>query len=283
MELTLEIIQLIIHEQFPEYDNLFIKKISESGHDHHSYHLGDHLSLRFPSANEYSSQVIKEYNYCTILQKELAFPITIPIKLGKPTVYFPFHFTINKWIDGETVTLTNVINKKQFAYDLATFLIKLHKCDINNGPIPSKQNFHRGGSLAVYHDETMQAIENCIDFDQKRCLEIWMKGIRSMYTQKPVWVHGDLEIGNILVKNGTLVAVIDFGNMAIGDPACDYVMAWTYFEQLSRKIFFDTLNLDEQTINRARSWAIWKALITLNDVNCKTNAQKTLKEILKEI
>lgn len=282
MELTVENIRQIIHEQFPEYDNLEIKRIKESGHDHHSYHLGDYLSLRFPSANEYASQVIKEFSYCIKLQNNLSLPITSPIKLGIPSQHFPFHFSINKWLDGDTVTLTNILDKEQFAYDLANFLNNLHKCDIKNGPLPSKQNFYRGGSLSVYHDETIQAIKNCVDFNQKQCLEIWMKGLKSSYTQKSVWVHGDLEIGNILVKSGKLVAVIDFGNMAIGDPACDYVMAWTYFDHSCRNIFFDALNLDESTKDRARAWALWKALISLNDSNQSDSTNITLQEILNK-
>lgn len=282
MELTLETIQHIIHEQYPEFDSLLIEKMSEGGHDHHSYHLGNHFSLRFPSAYEYSTQVIKEYTYCKILQNGLDIPITSPIALGIPSVLFPFHFTINEWIDGETVSATNITNKIQFANDLANFLNNLHKCEIKNGPLPSKQNFYRGGSLTYYHDETIQAIKNCSDFDQKRCLEIWMKGVKSPYSQKAVWIHGDVAVGNLLVRNGKLSAVIDFGNMAIGDPACDYVMAWTYFDCITRPIFIKSLNTDKDTLNRTRAWALWKALISLNDAKHKDAAIYTLNEIFKE-
>lgn len=281
MKLTIEKIKLIIHEQFPEYDNLEIRMVKQSGHDNQSYHLGNRLSLRFPSAEEYSTQVIKEYKYCKMLQIKISIPITKPIALGIPSKYFPYHFSINQWIEGDTVTHTNV-DKNQLAVDLAHFLHDLHKCDTQEGPQPGKHNFYRGGLLSVYHDETIQAIRNCVDFDKDKCLSIWMKGINSEYKDKPVWIHGDLEVGNILVRKSKLVAVIDFGNMAIGDPACDVVMAWTYFDQRSRKIFLNTLNLDTQTIDRARSWALWKALITLDDPLRRESALFTLNALIDD-
>ena len=93
---------------------------------------------------------------------------------------------------------------------------------------------------------------------------------------------GDFEKVNLLIKNGKLCAVIDFGNMAVGDPACDYVIAWTYYDHLSRKIFLDDLHIDQATINRSKAWALWKALITLNNPKRRDSALYTLNEILND-
>jgi aminoglycoside phosphotransferase (APT) family kinase protein len=75
-------------------------------------------------------------------------------------------------------------------------------------------------------------------------------------------VHGDITNSNLLVMNGRLSAVLDFGCSAVGDPACDLAIAWTYFEGESRRAFRDALTLDEGTWARGRGWALWKALIT---------------------
>lgn len=280
MELELHQIRLLIDTQFPEYKNLAIRKIDNSGHDNNSYHLGDDFSLRFPSAEAYSTQVIKEHTYLKALQESIPIPITEPIALGTPSEIFPFHFSINRWIKGETLTRNNINDKKQFAIELALFLLSLQSCDTKNGIPPGSHNFYRGANFSIYQDETIQAINNCTHFNQEKCLEILNEAIQSDYVGSPVWIHGDLEVGNILVKDYHLYAVIDFGNMAIGDPACDYVIAWTYFDKESRAVFFDKLNLDKPTINRAKAWALWKALITLDDPKRQDSAKYTLNELL---
>lgn len=280
MEIELHQIKLLIESQFPEFKNFEIHKIETSGHDNNSYHLGDDFSLRLPSAEAYSTQVIKEHRYLEILQKSISTPITHPLFLGKPSELFPYHFSINKWIDGESVTKDNIQDKNKFAIELAQFLIDLQTCYIKDGILPGTHNFYRGASLSIYHDETLLAIKECKLFNRNKCLDIWMKANETEFGGVPVWIHGDFEVGNILVKNGHLSAVIDFGNMAIGDPACDYVIAWTYFDKESRKIFFDKLSLDDNTINRAKAWALWKALITLDDPKHHESAKYTLNEIL---
>lgn len=93
----------------------------------------------------------------------------------------------------------------------------------------------------------------------------------SSWDKDPVWVHGDVSAGNLLINEGRLTAVIDFGLLSIGDPACDLVMAWTVFDDVSRKIFRETLPLDQQTWDRARAWALWKSLIVMLDPD-KSNA-----------
>lgn len=92
--------------------------------------------------------------------------------------------------------------------------------------------------------------------------EIWESALISKWAGEPVWIHGDIAPGNILIKNGKLRAVIDFGILGVGDPSCDAAMAWTFFDDRSRKTFKNALNFDEETWNRARGWALWKALIT---------------------
>lgn len=80
-----------------------------------------------------------------------------------------------------------------------------------------------------------------------------------------MWFHGDIASGNLLIKDGRLAAVIDFGTSGVGDPACDLVIAWTMFSGESREAFRSAVAQDSDTWARARGWALWKALITLAD------------------
>ena len=145
-----------------------------------------------------------------------------------------------------------------FATSLAKFLIALQKIDATNGPI----SLSRGCPLTTYNTETRQAImilNNKID--THAITAIWNTAIASTWNKSPVWVHGDISANNLLVKNGKLSAVIDFGSMCIGDPACDLAIAWTFFKEKSREIFRTTLAIDNATWERSRGWALWKALI----------------------
>ncbi|MCX4080366.1 phosphotransferase [Rickettsia rhipicephali] len=119
-------------------------------------------------------------------------------------------------------------------------------------------NFWRGGDLAVYDLETKIAIKNLKDLvDADKVLSVWAKALNSsQWNKKPVWIHGDFASGNIIIKNGKLNAVIDFGGMSIGDPACDLVIIWTFLQNEAREIFKKQLALDDDTWARARGWVL---------------------------
>ena len=261
--INVSLVKKLIQEQFPEWAHLEVKPVKLSGHDNRTFHLGDEMSVRLPSDAAYAPQVEKENKWLPILSKELSLPISAPIVKGSPSEEYPWPWSINKWIEGETVTKENVRDLNEFAADLGSFLIELQSIDASNGPIAGEHNFYRGGLISVYDEEARVAIENNKDvFDETLLKHLWDLALRSTWDHKPVWVHGDVAPGNLLVKDGKLCAVIDFGILGVGDPACDAAMAWTFFDKNSRNVFKEVLRMDEETWNRARGWALWKALIT---------------------
>ncbi|MBJ7985473.1 aminoglycoside phosphotransferase family protein [Bacillus cereus] len=269
--ITADLVKKLIQEQFPKWAHLEVKPVKLSGHDNRTFHLGDQMSVRLPSAAAYAPQVEKENKWLPILSKELSLPISAPIAKGNPSEEYPWSWSINKWIEGETVTKENVRDLKGFATDLGSFLVELQSIDTSNGPVAGAHNFYRGGLISVYDEEARVAIVNNKDvFDETLLKHLWDLALRSTWNRKPVWVHGDVAPGNLLVKDGKLCAVIDFGILGVGDPACDAAMAWTFFDKNSRKIFKKVLRMDEETWNRARGWALWKALITY-DANKNSN------------
>ena len=150
-----------------------------------------------------------------------------------------------------------------FATALAEFLVALQRADATGGPPPGKHNFFRGGSLTVYDGETRRAIA-ALDgaVDAGMATEIWETALAATWRGEPVWVHGDVAIGNLLVREGRLSAVIDFGSSAVGDPACDLYIAWTFLEGEGREAFRAAMPADEATWARGRGWTLWKAQIT---------------------
>lgn len=282
--ITTECVQKLIAEQFPQWRHLEVRPVQKSGHDNRTFHLGGEMTVRLPSEEVYVPQVEKEIRWLPQLKSFISLPISSPIAQGVASEVYPFPWSINRYIEGEMADDTSVTDLKTFAKDLAAFLKELQGIDTTGAPVAGAHNFYRGGDLKVYHDETEEALEQLKELLPAETLrDIWTKATQSRWEQEGVWIHGDVAPGNLLVKEGQLCGVIDFGIMGVGDPACDYAMAWTFFDRESRLDFLK--NLDSGTIERARGWALWKALITYNDVNqeVRENARVTIQTILEEV
>lgn len=284
-EITNQIVEDLVKEQFPQWAHLEIRKVRTCGHDNRTYHLGTTMSIRLPSSKAYEPQIEKEVQLLKKLSPYLPLPIQKPIALGRPNASYPHVWSINAWIDGKCLAEDRVVDKCQLAKDLASFLKALQAIDTTDGPKAGAHNFYRGGLLSTYDTQTRQALNTVQDLQKRELLKsIWEEALASTWEKPDVWVHGDIAPGNLLMKQGVLCAVIDFGILGIGDPACDYAMAWTYFDQATRKLFFEVSGCDDATWKRARGWALWKALITYYDENQKVaqTAAYTLHEIIDE-
>ncbi|TFJ77737.1 aminoglycoside phosphotransferase family protein [Carnobacterium maltaromaticum] len=269
MDITVDLVKKLIFEQFPQCSHLEIKPVKNSGHDNRTFHLGDDLTIRLPSGKKYEPQIQKEAKWLPVLAQHLSLPITAPVAKGKPTPEYPLAWSINRWLVGETVTHTNV-DLQKFAIELARFLKELEAINAENGPQAGAHNFYRGGDLAVYIEEFEQALTQLPAGPQRNHYQdIWTTALATKWEKKPVWVHGDIAVGNLLVNDGHLSGVIDFGILGTGDPACDLVIAWTFFDSKSRKAFKEEMGLDDTTWQRGKGWALWKALITPDDVISK--------------
>jgi aminoglycoside phosphotransferase (APT) family kinase protein len=158
----------------------------------------------------------------------------------------------------------SVADLSAFATALAGFLTALQQADASGGPPPGEHNFYRGGRLAVYDQETRDAIRALRgEIDSDAATYVWEAALAAHWDGQPVWVHGDVAPSNLLVLDGRLSAIIDFGCSAVGDPACDLTVTWTFFVGDSRRALHAGMPLDDGTWARARGWALWKALMTL--------------------
>jgi aminoglycoside phosphotransferase (APT) family kinase protein len=208
------------------------------------------------------------------LAPRLPLPIPHPLVVGAPAFGYPWHWSIYQWIDGENATLESIADLHRFANDLARFLTALYAIDPSDGPPPGPHNFYRGAPLSVYDSETRHALNVLKDIvDVDAATTIWDSSLSTSWQNSPVWLHGDVSPSNLLVRDGLLSAVIDFGSSGVGDPACDLSIAWTLFAGESRKAFRSALSLDNDTWKRGRGWAVWKALITAASTLDITSAQ----------
>jgi aminoglycoside phosphotransferase (APT) family kinase protein len=254
----------LVAQQFPHWAGLPIRPVASSGWDNRTFHLGEHMLVRLPSAASYALQAAKEQHWLPKLAPLLPLPIPVPLAMGVPSDLYRWHWSIYQWLDGEAATLERIADLPRFATDLARFLVALQQIDAGGGPPAGAHNFFRGGPVAVYDGETRQSIEALAGrIDADAATAAWDAALATRWQGLPVWFHGDVAAGNLLVKDGQLSAVIDFGTSGVGDPACDLAIAWTLFEEDSREAFRSYLPLDKATWARGRGWALWKALIVL--------------------
>ena len=185
-------------------------------------------------------------------------------------------WSVNHWLDGENATIERIDDLSLFARDLANFLNRLRSIGTTDAPTPGSDNFYRGGDLAVYDVETRECIDELQNVvDANAVIAVWESALNATWSGPAVWLHGDVAAGNLLVKGGRLSAVIDFGQLAAGDPACDLTIAWTFLSGASREEFRSCLSVDDATWSRGRGWGLWKALLELREYQLTKNVESS--------
>ncbi len=259
-----DLVRRLVASQFPQWADLAVLPVSTQGWDNRTFRLGKDFSVRLPSAPHYVAQVEKEQAWLPRLAPGLPLPIPAPVGMGAPGEGYPFPWSINRWLEGESAANAPLADAETFARDLAVFLNALRGLDAADGPAAGRHSFHRGGALHRYDAEVRVALDDLEGaIDRVACERIWAEAMASAWDRPGVWVHGDVAAGNLLLRHGRLSAVIDFGQLAVGDPACDLVIAWVFMDGAARTAFRDTVGLDESTWARARGWALWKALVMI--------------------
>lgn len=257
------LVRQLIDDQFPQWSELAIKPVADGGWDNWTFHLGEQLSVRLPSAAPYALAVQKEHRWLPVFAPQLPLPISTPVALGHPTPDYPFAWSVYRWLPGRAASTGTIGDPVAFAAALADFLRALQLLDPSDGPEPGVHNWFRGGSLATYSGEVDRSLDVLADrVPAEQIRTIWQQALTAPWDRRLVWFHGDVASGNLLVNNGSLSAVIDFGTCGVGDPACDLAIAWTLLSAGGRERFRTGLDVDDDTWARGRGWALWKTLAT---------------------
>jgi aminoglycoside phosphotransferase (APT) family kinase protein len=256
------LVERLVAQQFPQWAGLPVRPVEHPGWDNFSFRLGEQLVARLPSAPGYAEQAAKERDWLPVLAPALPMPIPEVVAMGEPSPEFPYEWTVFRWLTGMPLDVVPVVDEVALATDLAAFLVALRGVDATAGPRYGQHSAWRGGPLGTWDAETSPLVEALGD---DLLASLWSDALHSEHTGPPVWFHGDVAPGNLLVGGGALAAVIDFGCAGVGDPACDGVAAWTMFGGESREAFIETLGLDAGTWLRSAGWALWKAVISLDD------------------
>jgi aminoglycoside phosphotransferase (APT) family kinase protein len=184
------------------------------------------------------------------------------VGLGRPDEGYPFPWAVQEWLPGEPANGA-LRSSERAAADLAGFVRAMREADTAGAPPRTPGS--RGGPLAERDEGVRRAVAELGDrVDGAAVLRSWSESVAApAWTGPEAWVHGDLLPGNLLVTAGRLSAVIDFGGLAVGDPACDLLPAWNVFDRGSRETFLAAVGADEPARLRGRGWALSQAVVAL--------------------
>ena len=279
----------LVRSQFPRWAELAIAPVPSSGTDNALYRLGPALVARLPRGAAAVPSLLKEQVWLPRL--EGALPVLTPrlVACGAPSADFPAPWSIHGWIEGETFHEEAVADWDAFVEALAAFIQALQRLDSSAAPAPGPHNFWRGTPLALRDGRVHAAIAATAGkFDAQTLRALWEEDSRApIWSGPPRWIHGDLHAQNILLADGRLHAVIDFGGLGAGDPACELALAWRLLPAHARQHFLRAMDADAATLRRARAWALSISVMEVQ-AYAATNpvltamAMKTIEEILRE-
>ena len=255
------LVRRLLAGQFPQWAQLRIVPVESYGTDHDIYRLGAHLAVRLPRIGWATGQAVKEATWLPKLAPHLPLAVPQPLAMGRPAEGYPFAWSVYTWLPGDNANGT-LVDLERAAIDLAAFVNALRRIDTTGAP--PRRPGARGAPLAENDENVRRSIVelgNRIDGDA--ALRSWEESLDApAWAGRDVWLHGDLLPGNLLVVDGRLSAVIDFG-LSVGDPACDLQAAWNVFAGESRQRFRAELAVDDASWLRGRGWALCQAVVAL--------------------
>ena len=267
VEVDEALVRRLLAMQLPEHADLPLARIEAWGTDHVIFRLGHRLSVRLPKIGWAAKQGEKESRWLPVLAPALPIEVPVPVVIGEPAEGYPFHWYVAPWLEGENPRADGSVDLCRLAVDLAAFVHALQRLDTTGAPQPKPAQ--RGGPLSPADASNRTRAEDLrrqgADVDVDALLAVWEAGMHApAWDRPPVWVHGDLSDGNLLVRDGRLSGAIDWGLLIAGDPAVDVMIAWQFFDVESRAVYRDALGfVDDAMWLRARAWAVSSAIQAL--------------------
>ncbi len=283
---SVDLVRNLIATQFPRFSQLSITPVASWGTDHDIYRIGGELVVRLPIVGWAVEQAYKEAEWLPLLAPHLPLVVPEQVAIGRPEHGYPYAWSISKWLPGVDAS-HGLDDHDAAASDLAGFIKALR----GNETVGAPHHRHRcrGGPLLQFDEDVRRSIDELGDrVDRTGVLRCWQQAREvGSWDGTQVWVHGDLLPGNLLVKDGRLSAVIDFGGLNVGDPACDLQPAWNVFVGRPRRRFLTALDVDEEAWLRGRGWVVFQTVSALayyweSNPGIVRQAEWALREAIKD-
>jgi aminoglycoside phosphotransferase (APT) family kinase protein len=252
------LVRRLLAAQFPQWADLPVELVDSAGTSNAMYRLGEDMVVRLPRMKGAADDVEREHHWLPRLAPALPVAVPVPLGIGRPGGGYPWPWSVYRWLDGECPRVGGAADEDGVpARDLAEFVAALRRIDPTGGP-----SSYRSEPLAERDAMTRAAIGQLRHLiDAEAATALWDAALRAPAWQAPaVWIHADLQPGNVLLAGGRLSAVIDFGCMGLGDPAVDLIAAWYLLTPDARGVFRAALDVDDAAWTRGRGWALSVAL-----------------------
>ncbi|MEV4222348.1 aminoglycoside phosphotransferase family protein [Nonomuraea sp. NPDC049725] len=263
IEITADLVRDLLREQHPDLAGLAVREVA-GGWGNQMWRLGDELAVRMQRMDPTPELQLKERRWLPVLAPRLPLPVPAPVRSGEPSERFPKHWTVMTWVPGEPLDHGTISRGAHAADALAGFLRALHVEAPADAPMATDRRGHPRDRTAGF-EEFLQALDPDAVGDASAVRDVWADAVAAPeWAGPPVWVHGDLHPANVVVTDGTLSGVIDFGDLFAGDPAWDLAAAWVLLPSGAAARFFDSYGrADEAAIRRARGLAAGKSLFLM--------------------
>jgi aminoglycoside phosphotransferase (APT) family kinase protein len=268
------LVRALLAEQFPGWADLPLERAGD-GTVNVIYRLGEELSVRIPRRDGPETEDDLEFRWLPLLAPQLPVAIPRPVARGRPGAGYPWFWSVHTWLQGDLPTGPLAVA------DVAGLVSALQRIELPAAPEPA---YGRGRPLADRDAYVRAALERV---DAPGALELWERAVSAPgWEHEPVWVHADLDRRNVLVRDGRLAAVLDWGGVGVGDPAVDVMVAWKLVDAEERERFRELVGVDDATWLRAQGWVVSQALSALGYYTLDTNpaivgeATRWLAEVL---
>lgn len=237
-----------------------------NGWDNSTWRLGDDLAVRLPRRSAAAQLLAHEQRWLGHTALRLPLPIPAPVVVGGPTTGYPWQWSVVPWFVGEVAARAYLAPDQ--ATVLGAFLAALHMPAAPDAPA----NPFRGVPLKARLPTLQQLLASDHAPDDAGLVARAVELVVATAAELPasperVWLHGDLHPRNILVQNGQLAAILDWGDMCGGDAATDLATVWWLFEVDDQAPFWTAYGLAAgggQTWHRSRAWAAVFGLMFLH-------------------
>lgn len=267
----------LIAAQFPQWAALPIEPVATAGTSNAMYRLGEDMVVRLPRIAGAARDVETEHRWLPRLAPALPAAIPVPLDKGAPAADYPWPWSVYRWLQGENPAVGRIAQPGLLAKDLAEFIAALQRIDPTDGPAS-----YRGRPLAERDASTRSSIEKLHGIvDSAAATAAWESSLRAHVSTGPaVWIHADLQPGNLLIAHDRLSAVIDFGCLGVGDRAVDLIVAWYVLPADARETFRAALDVDDASWARGRGWAL---SIALDELRYYQDSNRVMAAIARHV
>ena len=248
-------VRRLVDAQLPEWAGLPLRRLPPIGTDNQLFRLGDDLLVRMPRIHWAADSALLEHEWLPRLAPHLPVPIPAPVALGRPGEDYPWHWTVVPWIEGDNPT-PSTFDPDEWAVSLGTFVRACREVPGMGGPVKTEGRGAPLPSLDPWVQE-WTARADPAEVSRDAVLAVWADALAApAYDGEARWFHGDLHEGNLLVRDGRLAAVIDWGAAGRGDPAIELNAMWGYLPEPVADLYRTEVGLDEAAYRRARGFAL---------------------------